>query len=389
MAMLAALVFLPACDKVSESPSRAEPAITGNTITFATDHPQLANIATARVEAPRDRELQMPGRLAWDEDRTVRVFTPFSGRVTRLIANIGDRVAAGQPLAELQSPDFGQAQADARRAESDLNSRTAQLKRVQELASAGIAPAKDLQQAEADFQSATAEYQRATARIMRPGMTTAGVGAVDQRFVLKSPVSGMIVERNLNPGQELRPDQPGSPLFVVTDPTRLWVQLDANEVDLESLRVGTPLVVTSPHYPDDTFAGELKKVADFIDPATRTLKLRGAVPNPDRRLKAEMFVSARMAMPKNSYPTVPEKAVFLDGVRRFVFVRTESGAFVRRGVRTGPSYGDVLPVLAGLAAGDEVVVAGNLYLQQMLAAAGVKTAVTETGVSSKSPASAK
>ena len=122
----------------------------------------------------------------------------------------------------------------------------------------------------------------------------------------------------------------------------------------------------------------MRQVADFIDPVARTLKLRGTVANADRRLKAEMFVSARIVLPKGDSPMVAEKAVFLDGLRRFVFVKTAPGSFMRRSVRVGPSYGDALPVLAGLSEGEEVVVAGSLYMQQMLVAAGNKSDAAET-----------
>ena len=353
---------LCACEKNRDAAPDNTPRVTGDTIVFPADSPQLNNIQTIKVEAPWQRELQLPGRLVWDEDRTVRVFTPFAGRVTRVLADVGQRVVAGQALAELTSPDFGQAQADARKAEADLATKTSQLSRVKELAAAGVAAGKDLQQAEADQKSADAEFRRASARVSLFG----GSSNVDQRFILKSPLAGVVVERSINPGQELRPDQPVAPQFVVTDPTKLWVQLDANEADLKTLKTGTPIVVNSTQYPDDTFAGELRQVSDFIDPVARTLKLRGTVPNADRRLKAEMFVTARIVLAKNEYPTVAEKAVFLDGVRRYVFVKTAVGTFVRRGVRLGSSYGDVLPVLAGLRQGEEVVVSGGLNLHQML-----------------------
>ena len=370
---LTVLCCLPGCEKPREAVPDYSPKVTGDTITFAANSPQLKNIQTVKVEGPRERELQLPGRLTWDEDRTVRVFTPFAGRVTRILVSVGQRVEAGQGLAELTSPDFGQAQADARKAEADLAAKTAQLSRLTELVAAGVAARKDLQQAEADRHSADAEFKRASARVALFG----GSNNVDQRFILKSPLAGVVVEKTINPGQELRPDQPGAPLFVVTDPTKLWVQLDAGESDLKNLNIGTMMVVTTSQYPDDTFAGELRQVADFIDPVARTLKLRGSVPNADRRLKAEMFVSARMAVAKGENPTVTGKAVFLDGLRRFVFIKTAAGVFTRRSVRVGPSLGETLPVLAGLIEGDEVVMSGALYLQQMLVAAGTKAAAVE------------
>lgn len=364
---------LGACEKNKEAPAENSAKITGVTIAFPADSPQLKNIQTIKVEGPQQRELQVPGRLVWDEDRTVRIFTPFAGRVTRIIAKVGDRVNAGQAIAELTSPDFGQAQADARKAHADLAAKTAQLARMKELTDAGVAAGKDLQQATSDQQSADAEFRRATARLSLFG----DVSKVDQRFVLKSPITGVVVERTVNPGQELRPDQPTAPQFVVTDPTSLWVQLDANEADLKNINAGTTIFLTTSQYPDDTFAAELRQVADFIDPVTRSLKLRGAVTNADRRLKAEMFVTARILLPKGDSPMVAEKAVFLDGVRSFVFVKTAPGSFTRRSVRVGSSYGSAVPVLAGLKEGEEAVVSGALYLQQMLVAASTKAEASE------------
>lgn len=368
----ASICFLIAgCEHKAEAPEEAKPSVVGDTITFPAASPALKNIQTAKVVAPQDHELNVPGRLVWDEDHTVRVFTPFAGRVSRMIANVGDKVARGQILAELQSPDFAAAQADARKAQSMLTLSKQALARVKELAANGVAAGKDLQQSEADFATANAEANRAEARLKLYGNSP----NIDQRFNLVSPVAGTVVERNLNPGQELRPDQPGAPQFVVTDPGRLWIQLDAAEADLKQLKPGAPIMVSSSQYPDDAFAGEIKQIADYIDPTSRTLKIRGTVPNPDRRLKAEMFVNARIALAKSEYPTVPEKAVFLEGIRRFVFVKTGAEKFTRRGIKIAMDSTNAVTaqngfkVLSGLQEGNEVVVSGNLFMQQIIASA--------------------
>jgi cobalt-zinc-cadmium efflux system membrane fusion protein len=127
------------------------------------------------------------------------------------------------------------------------------------------------------------------------------------------------------------------------------------------------LVITSNQFVEETFPGQLRQIADFVDPVSRTVKLRGDVPNQDRKLKAEMFVSARVRLGKDQYPTVNAKAVYLEGVRRFVFVREAAGTYARRAVRVGPEIDGRLPVYGGLKEGDEVVIAGNLFLQQILA----------------------
>ena len=360
--VLLALFLLTGCGR-SEAPApEAHPIVKGQAVIFPQGSSGAERLGVEKVEEPLERDLVLPARLTWDEDHTVRVFPPFAGRVTRIIAKVGDRVAAGQPLVEMMSPDFGQAQADARKAQADLALSTQALERQKDLHAHGVSAAKDLQQAEADFARARAEADRAVGRLASYGHAVGGGNG----FVLKSPVAGTIVERNLNPGQELRPDQPGAPLFVVTDPTRLWIVIDASEADLPMLKVGMPLVISSNQFPDDAWAGELTQLADFVDPGTRTLKARGVVPNPSRALKGEMYVSARVKVPKGEYPTVNPKAVYLSGVRNYVFVRTAANTFARRAVRVGRESGGRVPVFSGLQVGEEAVVSGNLFLEQIL-----------------------
>jgi len=371
--VLVALFLLTSCGR-GEGAMEAAPQVRGDSVVFPKDASSaVARLAVEKVESPVERDLVLPARLTWDEERTVRVFPPFAGRVTRLIARAGDTVAAGAPLAEMMSPDFGQAQADARKAQAALALATQALVRQKELNAHGVSSAKDLEQAQADEQSARAEADRAVGRLAAYGHGVAG----DNVFVLKSPTAGVVVERHLNPGQELRPDQPGEPLFVITDPRHLWVSIDASETDLASVKVGMPLVISSNQFPDAAFPGTLVQIADFVDPNTRTLKLRGEVPNPDRALKGEMYVQARIRIPKGGHPTVNAKAVFLSGATSYVFVRGAPGTYTRRAVKVGRAVDGRAPVLAGLKEGEEVVVAGNLLLDQVIANAppqGEKTA---------------
>ena len=366
-ATFVATMLLTGCSPKETAQAVDRPTVKNNTVTFAATDVSAKTIVTGKVEGPRDREVVIPGRLVWDEDRTVRVFTPFSGRVERVLADLGTKIGVGQALAYLQSPDFAVAQTDARKSDAALKNAKLSLARVRELANNGIVATKDLQQAEADFAAAEAESRRATARLQLYGQRTDGVH-VEQQFMLTSPIKGVVVERNLNPGQELRTDQPGAPQFVVTDPSHLWVQLDASEAEVRNFKPGMAVLISNAQYVDDLFRGEITQVADFIDPVTRTLKVRATVPNADRRLKAEMFVSARITLPKSEYPSVPDKAVYLEGMRNFVFLKTAEGEFARIAVRVGANHNGMLPVLSGLKEGDNVVVTGALLLQQTLVA---------------------
>lgn len=166
----------------------------------------------------------------------------------------------------------------------------------------------------------------------------------------------------MNPGMEFRPDQATSPLFVVTDPASLWIQIDAGEADLGNLKSGQPLLVESRQYPGERFKGVIRHIADFVDPATRTIKVRGEVPNADRRLKGEMFVNALVELPASQALRVPASAVFLLGEKRFVFVEEAPGRYRRQLVQAASEREGWVDLLAGVKAGDRVVTEGNLNL---------------------------
>ncbi|MGN5476454.1 efflux RND transporter periplasmic adaptor subunit [Cupriavidus basilensis] len=355
---------LAACGKDEAPKADDEPKVTGETVQFPASVKALPGIAGEAARKGGQRMLNLPGRLGWNEDKTVRVSTPFAGRVTEILVQPGATVKAGQPLANLTSSDFGVAQADARKAAADNAVATKALARQRELYAAGVIAQKDLEQAQGDAARSAADLQRTQAALRQYG-GAAGDGA--NRFALRSPIDGLVVERNINPGMELRPDQPpAAPLFLVTDPTTLWAQVDAGEADLGLFKPGVTVQLLSAAYPGETFPGTVVKIADYVDPTSRSIKVRLAVPNADRRLKAEMFVTARLQAASFEGIAVPSKAVFLADNHNYVFVRTAPNTFVRRPVKLGVSLPGVSEVLDGIKDGETVVTEGNLYLQDIL-----------------------
>ena len=363
---LLVIALVAGCDKPAKKAEPPAPVVEGERIVFPKASPQLASLKSEPAAKSGAAALRLNGRLVWDEDATVRLYTPFAGRVARILAQPGDGVRPGQTLALLQSPDFGQAQADARRAASDFALAQQNLNRVRELQQYGVAPQKDLHASEADYGRAQTELQRTRGRLKMYG----GSGeAIDQSYALKSPVGGVVVEKNINPGQELRPDQmlANAPaLFVVTDPRRLWVLLDATEQALPKITRGTPIRISSPAYPNEAFEGKVSAVADFIDPVTRTIKVRGTLANPNGRLKAEMFVTAAIDKGAAAELSVPTSAVFLRGDKHYVFVDEGEGRFLRTQVTTGAEHDGRSAIVSGLAEGTRVVTDGALLLQTLL-----------------------
>ena len=349
------------CGEPDAKPDVAQPKLDGGVVVFPDGSKQLAAFTTGEAKIGGARIIQLTGRVVWDEDRTVRVFPPFAGRVTKILARPGDAVHAGQTLAVLASPDFGQAQSEARRAQADVELATRNLNRIRELHGAGVLPTKDLQAAEADHARADGEMKRAVARAGLYGKTD----TVDQTLSLAAPIGGVLVERNINPGQELRQDLQlsGSPaMFVITDPARLWVQLDASERDLALLKKGLRVTLRSAAWPKETFTATIDAVADAIDATTRTIKVRGSVDNAARKLKGDMYVSAEVESGSEPALQLPSKAVFLLGDKYYAFLDDGPRRFRRVEVKVGADSGGAIEILGGMVAGQKVVVEGSLFL---------------------------
>jgi cobalt-zinc-cadmium efflux system membrane fusion protein len=175
------------CQKAKPSDEPASAQIHGDTVAFPSNGPQVAAIATETAAPTQPGQVRLTGRLVWDEDATVRVFSVMEGRVTRIAAPVGERVEKDAPLALIASPDFGQVQADAAKSALDLKLAEQTLNRLKELAANGAAAEKDLHAAEIDFARAQGEAQRTARRLELYG---GKVQAADHEFALRSPLAG-------------------------------------------------------------------------------------------------------------------------------------------------------------------------------------------------------
>ena len=305
-------------------------------------------------------------------------------------ADVGQSVKSGTMLAQLASPDFGMAQADTAKAGAEARFSQKSLQRQRELFEVGIIARKDLDQAEFDAARTQAEIQRTQARTKLYG---AGSGGVNQQLGLLTSINGTVVERNLNPGQEVRPDQsgPGVPaLFVVTDPTSLWVQIDARESEIGTLKVGSSFELVIASLGGQKFEGRVTAAADYIDPTSRTIKVRGVVANPNRLLKAEMLATARIERQLGAGVVIPSQAVSLLGNKHTVMVQTQPGVFESREVTLSYQGPRDTAVASGLEVGEQVVSENMLLLlNEFRGAQNDATAAVKAPASSDKQASNK
>ncbi|BDG04682.1 efflux RND transporter periplasmic adaptor subunit [Anaeromyxobacter oryzae] len=321
-------------------------------------------VKLARVEpSPEAGATAVTGKVAFDEGRVSRVGAPVSGRVTELLVQAGDRVKKGQGLLVIASPDAESAVADFVAASADAEVTRKTLAREQRLYADQAVPYKEVLQAQSDETKAAAALARAQGRLEVLGIDPRAATPRASRYVLRAPIDGVVVERPANPGMEVRADG-GTSLVTVADLSRLWVLADVYERDLGQVAEGQAASVKVAGFPGKVFEGRVGHVGDLVDPATRTVKVRIEVANPDRLLKPEMFarVSLRGA-PGEAVLTVPAQAVLSDGEASAVVVALGEGRFQKRTIESGPEQDGRVRVLAGLAPGDQVVVDGALFLR--------------------------
>jgi cobalt-zinc-cadmium efflux system membrane fusion protein len=340
-----------------------EPYVESETISFPGVKKPLNGIKSSSLDSGASQVLSLPGRLVWDENKTSKVASPFAGRVDSVNVQLGQKVENGEVLAIIHSSEFGQAQADAKKSEALATLARSTLTRSKELFDHGVLSKREFDQITADSSQAFAEFDRAASRVKALG---GQYKTIDQKFALKTSVSGMVVERNIYPGREISSDVSAGSIFTVTDPKNLWAILEASETDLGKFSEGSEVYLSSSTLPNEKLSGKITHISDFIDPLTRTVKVRVSIPNEGMKLKAEMFVQANITLAKVEGIVVPTKAIILMGEKNYVFIETDVNQFTRKEIKIGAQFADRSEVLEGVKDEDKIVIEGALYLNEIL-----------------------
>lgn len=336
-----------------------------NLLRYPPGAPQLASIHAAPVQqVPLPLAEPLNGRVVYNEDATARISSPINGRVITIKAQLGDRIHAGQTLLVLDSPDLGSAESDLKKAQADATLKHLALTRAQTLYQGEALARKDLETAQADYAAARAEAQRAHLRLRN--LAPAGVTAKGEAYPVRSPIAGVIVDRQVNPGMEVRPDLP-NPLFVVTDPTQLWINVDLPENLLGKVAVGHPVSIEVDAYPGQLFTGHIEKIAPTLDPVTRRIVLRCSVHDGTGQLKAEMFARVTLLADKGRMAfRIPNTALVSDGLYSYVFVEQSPGVLRKHRVTLVAQDRDYSYSMDSLKPGERIVTSGALLLNSEL-----------------------
>jgi cobalt-zinc-cadmium efflux system membrane fusion protein len=324
------------------------------------------------VLRPLSSKIITAGRIAFDDLKVAHVFSPVTGRVTAIEADLGHKVQKGQALAIIDSPDLGAAYSDLLKAQADLTAAQHDVERQRELAAVHATSAAQLEQSEDNFGKVQAEMQRAELKIKLLRATKGDV--VNQRYVLRSPIDGEVVGRNVNPGAEVQGMLSGAnvanELFTVGSIDQVWLLGDLYESDLGKVKTGDKVEIKTVSYPD-SFHGVVDYVSQTLDPVTRTTRLRATIENADHRLKPEMYVTAIVNLGERSALAVPRTALLRLQDQWIVFVqagRTEMGLlrFVPRAVKIGDDEGDLVEITQGLEVGEQLVTQGAILLSSQV-----------------------
>jgi membrane fusion protein, heavy metal efflux system len=307
-----------------------------------------------------------------DANRVAHVTSRISARVVRLLAEPGERVKAGQPLAVLNSVELGKAKTDYLKARSLENIAAQHLKREQQLYEQKIAAQKDVLEAQAAHDSAYAQLKASHETLILligpdevRGLGWSGSGHPLSEFTLDSPITGTLVKRNLTVGSLI--DSNDDPMVVI-DLDDVWVIANIFEHDLQGVSLGESARVTVEAYPGRTFNGSVRYIADTVDLQTRTIAARIQVANPEHRLKPGMFAHSEIEPSQEGREALvaPDQAIYQVGKRRIVFVAEGDNRFQVRDVVIGRPDKDAVEVLSGLREGEQVVTQGGVTLKAML-----------------------
>lgn len=314
-----------------------------------------------RVEAVEaDREgaaISVPGVVSFDEERVAAIIPPVQGRVVRLLAATGDHVPPNAPLALVYSADVAGAGAGLAEARITRIAAEQSLARAERLAAEGAGSVREVVDARTNLATARAEETRAGAVLQSMGARASGAGT----YTLRSPIGGTVVRRSLRVGAEARPDA-AEPAFLVSDLSHLWVLAHVHEGQGSVVRAGDAAEITLPSLPGVTLHARVERVADAVDPDTRTLVVRVPVENRDGALRPEMFARVTLRSATRHALTVPVTAIVTSAGDPVVLVERGEGSYERRPVVVGAELGERAQILGGLRPGERVVTRGALLL---------------------------
>ncbi len=335
-----------------------EPA-TSPTITTRQAGTSPVQFVTAAQE-PIEDELDLAAKVQADPARSFRVFAPASGRVLSIQVKPGDNVRRGETLATIESADAGSAQSDFVKAEIEASRARRAADREKVLLDHGAVAEKDYIDAKAASDSAQAELARAKRHLEVLGMNAQGAS---DNIPLLSPSRGVVLTVGAATGEFSKSLDNADPLLTIADLSTVWIVGDVFEKDISKVRPGTKATITVDAFPGRTWSGRINSVSGALDPISRTLKVRVALPNPGNQLKPEMFAAIHLDTGTHTAIVVPAAAVIHKGQNTVVYLEN-NGKPEQRNVTTGHLVDGKVEITSGLENGQRVAANGAELLTE-------------------------
>lgn len=348
---------------------------------------QWAALAVQTVGAqPFRAGIRTEGKIAIDEDRATRIYSPYAGRVVRLLAATGDVVQQGQQIFVIEATDSVETQKDFVSAIADLNKARSQvnLTTIVERRMANLIKDKAMSQkewdeakanlvsAENDLRSAEIALQAVRNRLRLIGKTNEEIDNFEKTGVISpdapvySPLAGTVLQRRIGPGQYVDAGaSDAEPVYRVGDVAKVWLVAYVRESDASQVKVRQRIQFKVLSHPGRVFEGEISYVASSFDPETRRLLVRASIDNADGLLRPEMFASVDIAIDDGApTPAVPRNAIVYEGDAARVWVARDGGAVELRHIKAGMTIGSMVQVLQGISPGEKVVTSGSLFIDR-------------------------
>jgi cobalt-zinc-cadmium efflux system membrane fusion protein len=321
--------------------------------------PIALKTAAVRIEEIDD-VLDIPARIAPDPGRVVRVFPPAGGRLIHVEVRPGDQVARGRSVAILESSDIWQARSDYNKARAEDERLNRTFKRTKLLFEHKVVSEREFEDAQANFVEAQAEFERASARLRLLGASTDNNS---NQISLRAPLAGTVLSIGATTGEISKSTDNSDAICTIADLSTVWILGDVFEKDLASVQPGSKVEISVSAYPGESWTGKVAQVSDFVDPTSRTLKLRVVMPNPGRKFKPDMFASIRVRRHQPQAMLIPSSAVLHEGGDTSAMVQIAAGKYERRLIQVRPLNGQDTVVLKGLNSGEQVVTEGAALLR--------------------------
>jgi membrane fusion protein, heavy metal efflux system len=350
--------------------------------------PTAAEWASLTIQPVVERNFRVEhtteGKIAVDEDRATPVFSPYAGRVTKLLAKPGDKVTQGQPLFVIEAADNVQSQNDFIAASTAMNKAKSQLelaqiqdKRAKDLFEGKAIPLKDFQQAQAalvtaqnDMRSSETALEAARNRLRILGLADEAItafqekGRINPETTIVAPIAGTVVQRKIGPGQYVNAGA-SDPVFVIGDLSTVWLTAFVRETEAPAIEVGQEVAFDVLAFPGRPMTGSINYVSAALDPTTRRLMARATIENPDSLLKPEMFANVTIYS-AGDMPAlgVPKQALIYEGSQVRVWVARNDKTIELRQIKAGLASGGLVEVKGNLQLGEQVVTRGSLFIDR-------------------------